>query len=292
MFRNGFTSTAWNTKEQEKSMIQTEAPKTEESLGERGDFRWISTSLLHVDKKYQRTENYDRAKSLSLKLNWSSFGVLLVVRRKGAYYIYDGQHRALAATIKGVDKLPCLVFKDMALAGEAKNFALVNSFRTNVHPADLFRARVVAEDELTLKTQQTLAKYGYAVTRRKDNVHIRVGAASTVVELQRRGTLNDALHVLTACWPKERRLLGKAQVLWGMHHFVRLYRDADENHRLRLSDTLEKFKNRALPRLLDEAKTLIRVGDQRSAAKALTAVLVATYNKGTATRKKLEFWVE
>lgn len=116
--------------------------------GDEGRYRKIPIEDLNIDHRYQR-EEVSNANTLSIaaKLNWSAFGVLVVMERSnGMLFIVDGQQRWHAAKRRGdIAKLPCLIFKSDGAKHEAIAFLDINTHRRYLRATKKFNAAVEAK---------------------------------------------------------------------------------------------------------------------------------------------------
>mgnify|MGYP002682237103 CR=1 FL=1 len=90
-----------------------------------GDFLMVPTKELEVDHAYQRDQiNERRVQELSRAWDWVACGCLVVaLREDNRWFIVDGQHRKLAAELRGdIPELPCLVFETTGRREEALGF--------------------------------------------------------------------------------------------------------------------------------------------------------------------------
>jgi hypothetical protein len=90
---------------------------------------WIEVKRLVTDKTYQR--EISRAGSINVEriaeyFEWAKFSPVIVAPVEGGMFsIIDGQHRAMAAMLRGIEKVPCeIVHIDRARQAEA--FAAMN----------------------------------------------------------------------------------------------------------------------------------------------------------------------
>mgnify|MGYP003335309740 CR=1 FL=1 len=91
------------------------------ALDAEGDLQWIDKAELSVDHTYQRPEAKQKVLRIASEFSWQKFGCLVVSERQsGEMVVIDGQHRALAAIRRDdVNKVPCIVFRELQLADEA-----------------------------------------------------------------------------------------------------------------------------------------------------------------------------
>jgi len=113
---------------------------------------WIPVELL-VIKQYQRNrqkhitsiaENWDNSKCNVLLVSYDSVN--------GVFNVMDGQHRAAAARMRGVEYLVCEIFQDMTISKEALYFVSQNINTKKLSPFDTFNANqyINGEDETDL----------------------------------------------------------------------------------------------------------------------------------------------
>jgi hypothetical protein len=137
--------------------------------GERGDFQWVSKFSLRVDHTYQReTVSQARVNEIAAGWSWPALGVLGVFRRDdGTLWIYDGQHRWLAAKKRDdVQELPCLIFTASGakhLKLEAAGFGKANNARGSMNSIERFKADLVAECKVALAVQDLVESCGYRI---------------------------------------------------------------------------------------------------------------------------------
>jgi hypothetical protein len=135
-----------------------------EVIDEPGGIGWISKTKLNVDKDYQREHVYERrVLEIAAAWSWKMCGVLMVAQRPdGTYWVFDGQHRKLAADRRDdIRELPCIVFKTQTIAEEATAFVDVNSKRTVPSSVDKFRASLVAGNRTASAVREMIEAAGY-----------------------------------------------------------------------------------------------------------------------------------
>jgi len=130
-----------------------------------GIFKLIDKADLRIDKRYQR-EAVSKKKILNIvrDFDWRLFGTISVIQRNdGKFYIYDGGHRWRGSMYRNsITALPCMVFKLDNLSEEASVFYKKNTLKSGMSPYQRFKALVVAEDTLALKTKEMLDSCGYS----------------------------------------------------------------------------------------------------------------------------------
>lgn len=122
---------------------------------------WVPVELMNI-KSYQRSR---QAHVNLIAENWedSKCNVLLVSydEENGCFNVMDGQHRAAAARMRGVEYLVCEIFKDMTLSKEAALFVSQNEHTKKLTAFDTFKANqfINGEQETELsKTDKRIAE--------------------------------------------------------------------------------------------------------------------------------------
>jgi len=137
------------------------------ALDKPGGFEWVMKGQLGVDHTYQRDRIREHTvNQIAREWSWMKLGVLLVVRRPdGTLWVYDGQHRKLAADKRAdVEALPCMIFQAEAVTQEADAFIGANTVRGTVTSWQRFKAQVVARDPVALAVKETVEASGYRVS--------------------------------------------------------------------------------------------------------------------------------
>lgn len=135
--------------------------------GKPGVYLDVAKGDLCVDHTYQRDNvSQTTITTIAGNFNWVSFGVLLVVlRNDNEMFVIDGQHRLLAALKRSdIQKVPCLVFEEIGVKGEAAAFKSVNESRKAVSSIDKFKAAIIAEDPIAIEIRGFLERHGLTVS--------------------------------------------------------------------------------------------------------------------------------
>lgn len=122
---------------------------------------WVPVELLNI-KEYQRSRQRHVAQ---IAENWddSKCNVLLVSydEENGCFNVMDGQHRAAAARMRGVDYLVCEIFTGMTVSEEAAMFVDANITSKKLNPFDTYKANqfITEKNETELsKTDQCISE--------------------------------------------------------------------------------------------------------------------------------------
>lgn len=133
-----------------------------------GRFQKVSKRELHIDPGYQREHvKHARVNRIASRWSWVRFGALSVARRPdGSLWVFDGQHRKLAADKRSdVDELPCMVFTATGAVDESKFFLDVNCDRGTVAMIDRFKALLAQKDPVAEEVTRMVAATGYKISR-------------------------------------------------------------------------------------------------------------------------------
>ena len=157
--------------------LQPTNPSAEESDDKVARYNWASpgdkgrpllllVDDLEVDHSYQRPEVSEfNTLATAREFSWAAFGSVIVMEREsGRKFIVDGQQRWLAAKRRGIDKIPCLVFKSDGRDHEALAFCRLNTNRKPVRTFVRFRARAEAKAEPEASIAGWLKKCGLRIT--------------------------------------------------------------------------------------------------------------------------------
>lgn len=133
----------------------------------RGEYMAIGKNDLFVDNAYQRQANDTKILELARSWSWMACGAILVAERKdGTYFVFDGQHRVMAARKRSdITTLDCLVFSVDEITDEASGFLKSNTMRKPVTMIAKFKAMLVCEDELALYVSSVLDELGLKIEK-------------------------------------------------------------------------------------------------------------------------------
>lgn len=133
--------------------------------GKQPQLAFLSLSSLRVDDRYQRRIERRGLKTIQRivdEFDWNRFAPLVVARVPGKeelYTIIDGQHRATAALLRGIDKVPCAIV-DASAAEQPGIFAAVNGNVTPITIFQMFKAARAAKQEWALDIDRACAAAG------------------------------------------------------------------------------------------------------------------------------------
>lgn len=107
---------------------------------------WLKIANLRIDDRYQRpltARNWKAIHDIAANFDWCAFGPILCAPIEGGLYaVIDGQHRAHAAALCGIERIPAMIVP-VPPAKQALAFVSVNSgIRVSQHQT--FRAELAA----------------------------------------------------------------------------------------------------------------------------------------------------
>jgi hypothetical protein len=124
---------------------------------------WADIEDLVVDHRYQRDitgKSRAAIQRIADQFDWRRFQPILVAPVAGnRMAIVDGQHRAHAAKLAGLDKIPAMMVP-MSLAEQAAGFAAVNRDLVRVSPLQIYRAELAAQTPWAVQCHQVVHQAG------------------------------------------------------------------------------------------------------------------------------------
>ncbi|MBD3819394.1 MAG: hypothetical protein IE912_10935 [Brevundimonas diminuta] len=124
---------------------------------------WMSPSDLLIEAAYQRDlspKSMDLIKRIAERWDWRRFKPPIVAWSERGFEIIDGQHTAIGAATRGIDKIPVLVVEAADLTDRASAFVGHNQDRLAITPIQMHQAKLAAGDEDALTAQQVIDKAG------------------------------------------------------------------------------------------------------------------------------------
>lgn len=164
-------------------------------LDQPGELRWLNKKALRIDEQYQRDATETKVKELARAWSWLACGTLLVAEREGLYFIFDGQHRALASLRRSdIDKLPCVVFRTTGSKEEAEAFLRANKNRKPLNSLAKFKAATTAEHPSAILVEKLISSVGRTASAAASGTTVRC-LALMMVHAERQP------DVLQRLWP-------------------------------------------------------------------------------------------
>jgi hypothetical protein len=130
--------------------------------------QWIKISDLVVDDSYQRPiygAGKGNVRKIAAEFRWSKFAPVVVAPIEGGKFaIIDGQHRATAAALLGIESVPAqTIIADRA--EQAAAFKSINGQVTRMHPLALHHAALAASDSGALEIAAVAGASGVTILR-------------------------------------------------------------------------------------------------------------------------------
>lgn len=125
--------------------------------------RWVPVAELVIDDRYQRAltaKGRVLVQRIAAGFDWARFGALMVAGTvDGSFAVVDGQHRAHAAALCGLERVPCVVVP-MTPVQQASAFGAINTDRLALDRGALFRARLAAGDPVAVAADRAVSAAG------------------------------------------------------------------------------------------------------------------------------------
>lgn len=125
--------------------------------------QWIRITDLIVDDGYQRPlgkSNWTAIQKIAANFLWSRFQPLLVAPVEGGRFaIIDGQHRAHAALLCGIEQVPAVAVM-VGREEQSRAFAWVNSQTIKVTAWQVYKAALAAGEAWAVRAERATAAAG------------------------------------------------------------------------------------------------------------------------------------
>lgn len=122
--------------------------------------QWVEVDSLVIDTSYQREigrRNVAAIKAIAADFRWSRFSpVLLAPIPDGRFAIIDGQHRAHAAKICGIERVPAMIVP-IDRAEQASAFSHVNAQTVRITAHHIFKAALAAGEPWAVEANAAVA---------------------------------------------------------------------------------------------------------------------------------------
>lgn len=176
-------------------------------LGMKPGLSWIPVRNLRIDPGYQREIIRNGARnigSIAKNFDWSLFGIVVVANIGGAEFaIVDGQHRTIAAALRGIEEVPCvIIYADPGK--QAKAFAAINGNVTAISKMAIFHAEVMADDadavalrDACAAADVTVCKYPVPANMMEMGQTLAIGTLKMAMKTYGAAHLTTALRCIT-----------------------------------------------------------------------------------------------
>lgn len=125
--------------------------------------QWVKVADLVIDDGYQRPlgpSNWKAIQRIAAHFLWSRFQPLLIAPIEGGRFaIIDGQHRAHAALLCGIDAVPAVAVM-VGRQEQSRAFAWVNSQTIKVTAFQVFKAALAAGEDWAVQADDATSAAG------------------------------------------------------------------------------------------------------------------------------------
>ena len=139
--------------------------------GSMGRWELLPLNKLLVDRRYQRDVlGHGRRTIVKIanRFDWRKFDPITVAVNEdcpGFYSIIDGQHRAVAARLRGgITEVPCIVHR-IGVVEQARVFRDTNSVVTKMTPLQIYHAGIVSGDATAVAIHSVVNSAGVEILR-------------------------------------------------------------------------------------------------------------------------------
>ena len=204
----------------------------------------VMLGMLNIDRGYQRDIRDRKVKGLKANWDWRKFDPLSVSRRidgprKGELFVWDGQHRYLAASelFSEYQELPCYI-NDLTYQQEAELFARQHENESAVGGNSRFNALLQAGDPEATDVVRIVQDTGFRVNLRQYSTHKgtegnAIQAMAALLRLYQTlgpDELRVTLHVISRSWPVGVPERINARIIGGVAHFIHHFPEAKVEH--------------------------------------------------------------
>lgn len=124
---------------------------------------FVGVADLIIDDRYQRAierRGWANIQRIAANFDWSKFSPLMVARTDcGRFAIIDGQHRAHAAALIGVERVPALI-SNLSPQEQASAFSWINGAVTSLTANQVFKAALAALEPWALQCDAVVSRAG------------------------------------------------------------------------------------------------------------------------------------
>lgn len=184
-------------------------------LGRLPVLQYLGPGELEIDPAYQRSVEGEASQKLIRRIaqhwNWDLCQPLVVAARPdGSRMVIDGQHRLVAARMRGdIAQLPCQVVHYASAADEAASFVHLNQLRRPLTRVELFKAAVASEDPESCAILTAMERAGLSIAPHTNYTAWKPGMVANIGGIVRSWRRNGpqatahALQVLGKAYPRE-----------------------------------------------------------------------------------------
>lgn len=247
----------------------------------------IKVSDLMVDFTYQRHPGNQKINKIVKNFDSDLLGVIVCsMREDGKVAIIDGSHRyhALVKMNQMDLNINALVYFGLSLENEAKIFALSNQEHTKPTTADIFKAGIVAGDEITIAINDIMKKNNLAVGVGPGDNKIRALSTLKRIYINAGGeVLDNTIRTIKTAYGNNSNVM-RDQLLSAVAVIFHRYKDVDEK---RMILTLQKFGTPVT--LIANAQAMLSTQSKQITFTTLPYLIVEKYNSRLKTNRLSDF---
>lgn len=240
---------------------------------------WADLADLVIDRRYQRNITGAGRKAIQRiadGFDWRKYQPILVAPTEGGKMaVVDGQHRAHAAALCGIEKLPAMTVP-MTPSQQAAGFAAINRDRIKMNPLSIYRAELAAGTDWAVGVKEAVEAAGCAMALSTPSQKNKIEGTVYSVSLIRRMIANGEGEAVTAGLRsiKNSNQGDEVQSYNGAILAVWLAAIAQNQRFLRL-DLSSLFDEMDIPHILDSARARSRQSGTPARAIAIEQVVSA-----------------
>lgn len=187
---------AWNPAYAKRMRAMAEKTKEVKPVvmdaGPKPMLTWLPIDQLHVNEEYQRPSTTKRGQQVIRGIvehfQWKLFSIVTVTpRANGGYWLIDGQHRTIAAKLRGIEEVPAIVLQQLTPEEQARTFAGINGKRVSVNPYAIHHAMLAAGDETAVRIDRVCEAAGVVIPRypKSSNQNLKPEECMALGEIKR-----------------------------------------------------------------------------------------------------------
>lgn len=226
--------------------------KVNPPLGRMPVLQFLPPAELGIDPAYQRSAEGGDSQALIRRIaqdwDWDLCQPLVVARRQQdqgeAFYVIDGQHRLLAAKLRGdIAQLPCNIRSYPNVSAEAASFVKLNQQRKPLSKLDLFKAAVASGDEEACAIVEAMEDAGLRVAPHGNPAAWKPGMVSNISGIEASWRKHGKRRTATALRALSSAYAGQVLQLAGtiFPGIAAVSFDEHIRNKIFLHDRLEKF---------------------------------------------------
>ena len=236
--------------------LKIELGESLSSISEEPVLMWIDVDKLFIDPSFQRKILRNGRRNIikiATNFDWKKFGAIQVANLGDLYTIVDGQHRTVAAVLRGIQKVPCNVIVATQIE-QALAFVSINANITTVSPLITFKAEIAAGVESSVNLKRVCERAGvtinyYPVDSKtiKPGYTIALGCLKKCLQTYGEDHLVFSLRSIVETAEDKNRGLVKNDVIKAFCHIY------DLEPSLKIENSIQLLKNLQLQKIYDDS---------------------------------------